>query len=175
VSSDRIDEEARAEEAITAAQAAHEREPSDDTWGFEAYGDAPGGIGGGAGGFLWFSARQEVVDFLRRHLVFLYTGPVTIERGPVLEQVQQTVDRYESGGLDALGTIDALNAALRHFSQLRWLGQLRDLLETDAEFPREVRSWWREGSSERGSGTSGDPIQPGDTPDFVARLRDEWE
>jgi hypothetical protein len=46
------------EEAMLASEAAFDREPSDDDWGFCAYGDAPAAIGGGVQAFHWFETKK---------------------------------------------------------------------------------------------------------------------
>lgn len=48
------------EEAQDVALAASEFVPKHESWGFESYGDASGGIGGGVGGFLWFDSREAL-------------------------------------------------------------------------------------------------------------------
>ena len=53
-------------DAQEASQAALDRQPLDSDWGFCAYGDAPGGIGGGYSAFYWFESREKNAQFHRR-------------------------------------------------------------------------------------------------------------
>jgi len=95
------------EEAQQQGSAGSEFEPTDETWGFFSYGDAPPAIGGGIGSFLWFSSREELLDYVGRLLPFLAPGPGEADHLAVTAAGEAVVRRFAAGEL----TLDACSSS----------------------------------------------------------------
>lgn len=161
----------RQEAANDALQEAAMREPTLACWGVESYGDGPAAWGGGVGGFAWFETQADLLDFMAEHLTFLNIGPADVDPGRVGREAQAILASYRAGALDADATRERLNVALRGFQQVRWWGPLQDLLTCEADFPREVRAWFRgelEDEEEEAA-----PIQEEELEEFLGMLS-EW-
>jgi len=57
---------------VAAIEEAATREPQPTDYGFCAYGDAHPSTGGGSLWFHWFKDKDTLLDFLRKHSLFLY-------------------------------------------------------------------------------------------------------
>jgi hypothetical protein len=136
--------ERRMGEATAIAEAAAERAPLKNTWGIFSYGDAPAAIGGGVGCFLWFKGREQLLEFVANQLTFLAPGRADIDPGRVLSAVKQIVRQVEDGHLTIADAIPQLNSALRHFSQIEWIGTFEGLIAGSGDFERGLRRWYRE-------------------------------
>ena len=136
--------ERRMEEASAIAESAAERAPLKSTWGIFSYGDAPAAIGGGVGCFLWFKDRERLLEFVANQLTFWAPGRADMDPGRVLSAVKQIVREIEDGHLTIADAIPQLNSALRHFSQIRWMGTFEDLIAGAGDFERGLRRWFRE-------------------------------
>lgn len=158
------------EEAQRVAIEANEMEPTMETWGFEAYGDAPGGIGGGVGGFVWFNSKEELFDFAGRLLTFFAPGPVSLDHDEVARNAAAVVSRVQDGELGMDEGMEALNSVLVRFSQLRWWGQFKDLVSGNRPFEKELRAWSRVSDDDE-EDTS--PIANDELDAFKASLQ-EW-
>ena len=126
------------QEAREVAARAQGLEPEIETWGMESYGDASGVMGGGVGGFLWFESREELFDFVGRLLAYLSPWAQRLDTEDMARGAAAVVAQVESGELDIQEGMEALNHILSGSTQLRWWGQLKDLLDADDEFAREV-------------------------------------
>jgi hypothetical protein len=160
------------QEAETVAYAASCLHPENGSWGIESYGDAPAGIGGGMGGFLWFESREELLDFVGRLLTFSSPGPCSVDHGRVAREAADIVNQVRSGALSMDEGMDHLNKALRRFSQLRWWGQLQDLLDGERHFEKEIRAWARSGLAGDDTEKDTSPIEPSELDHFVISLRE---
>ena len=167
---DGFNPESMGEAAMVAASRGYDREPIPEDWGFESYGDASPAIGGGVGGFTWFESKQALLDFMARHLVWFSPGPTADDQDAVADEVAKVVEESVAKGRLPGELPDLLNGILKGYSQLRWVGQFSELLESDAQFPREVRSWHR-GDEVADASTA---IAPDEVAGFVQALHDEW-
>jgi hypothetical protein len=148
--------EMRRTSAQAAATAAWDENPAPRDWGLFSVSDAPAGIGGGVGAFLWFDSESDVLNFIEAHIAFHSPGPITVDVEALLLKVGAIVDKFKAHEIDYSAARLQLNSALEHFSQIQWWGATSDLLSADSEFPRRVRSWFR---GNRGvSDSSDDPI-----------------
>ena len=95
------------------------------------------------GGFLWFESREELFDFTARLLTYFEPGPESADEEEVARSAGQVVAQVESGELNMQEGMEALNRVLVRFSQLRWWGQFKELLEDDGPFAKELRAWSR--------------------------------
>lgn len=158
--------ERRTKQAQVAAAEGAGREPSPQTGGFFSYGDAPGGIGGGIGCFMWFETPDELLTYLKKHLTFLSSGPSFVDPGRVSGQVEKMLGGVSVEALTSGDKLIQLNDVLKGFSQIEWVGQFSDLLSGTGEFPAKVRAWYRDDDSDSG----GDPIPPQEVGDFTAQI-----
>src|SRR5215475_1904288 len=141
----------RAVFAQAAAEGAAKPPKTRKSWGLFAYGDAPPGIGGRIGSFLWFSSRSRLFEFVGEHLTFFAPGRSDIDPGRVAAEVNRIARRMEKRSVGLPAGIRLLNRTLRHFSQIEWIGTFEELLHQNGNFPRRVRSWYRESRSLRRS------------------------
>lgn len=167
------DLQARRDEAQEIAEEASAADPSSAPWGLEAYGDAPGGIGGGVGGFLWFETREAMLDFCARLLTFYNPGPRNKDHGEVAGRAAEVVAAVASGAESMDRAMERLNAVLRGFSQLRWWGEYSDLLHGSGEFQQDVRAWARESDYDDAEDADRSPIRADEEPTFREALT-EW-
>ena len=114
-------------------------------FGFFTYGDAPGGIGGGIGVYLWFANEKEALDYIEQVLPFDPPGPASMSPELVASEVQKIIEkRLNPAGEDEYEIeefISDLNIALKRFSQIEWMGQFEDLIsgEIQTDFVKHVR------------------------------------
>jgi len=122
-----------------------EREPTSYSWGFFAYDDAPGGIGGGSGNFSWFDSKQELVSFLGKYPLLAHSSH-TLDT----EQFSEAKNFLRSFTPETFDqkAVDQLNKMISGVEQIQWFGQLNDLLSGEAEFEKGMRKFFS-GSSEK--------------------------
>lgn len=143
-----------------AADRAHSLVPTEDTWGFHGYADAPANSGGGAGGFLWFDTREQMLEFIRLYLPFWNGGPVHSNAGSISSRVDTVVRRINGAALGEAYK-SQLNQTLKGYTQIGWWGQFKDLLNGEGAFPGEVRSWFRSNAA----------VKPGTVPISASEKR----
>lgn len=165
-------EEKLGAEAQLVGERALTHTPTEDAWGIESYGDAPGGIGGGEGAFLWFDTQGELLDFTGRLLPFFAPGSGPLGPIEVAQKSASIIEQVQNGELSMDEAMGPLNRALRNFSQIRWWGQLKELLSGDREFENMIRSRFRYGLSESDGDTS--PIPGNQLNDFIDFIMIEW-
>tara|TARA_B110000263_G_C15194992_1_gene457872 strand:- start:217 stop:741 length:525 start_codon:yes stop_codon:yes gene_type:complete len=114
--------------------------PESSTWGVLTYGDAPGGIGGGVPGFLWFPAKEDMFDFIGRLLPYYPPGPASADLTKICETTTHIVSQWSDGEITMESALSQLNIALKRHSQIDWCGQFEELLSGDTEIAKSVRS-----------------------------------
>ena len=82
---------------------------------------------------------RTIVGFRGKSADFLAPGRGDIDPGRVLSAVKQIVRQIENGHLSIGDAIPQLNSALRHFSQMKWMGTFEDLIAGDGNFERGLR------------------------------------
>ena len=127
---------ARAEENWTNAVHGH---PESCKFGFYCYGDAPGGIAGAAGCFVWFERRDAMLDFVEQTLPYVPPGRSDRDWSEVARQAAAIVSAMRSGGIDDETGLERLNVALRTFSQVEWIGTFDELMNSHERYPTKVR------------------------------------
>ena len=140
-----------------------ERIPENSTWGFYSYGDAPGGIGGGSGCFLWFESKEDTLDYIGRLLAVSPSGPSSSDYPAILQSTAAIVREWEAEKINTTSALDRLNTVLRHHSQIEWCGQFEELISGESEFAKGVRSTVRDDESS-------DSIKPEELQDFLEEL-----
>jgi hypothetical protein len=161
------DLQSRIEQAETNWQSVAQGNPGDNTWGFFSYGDAPGGIGGGVGMFIWFPDRNEMLDFIATTLPYYPPGRGDLDWGSVASQSAAIVEEMKSADIDDAVGVERLNEVLRTFSQIEWTGTFEELLRGGHSYATEVRAAFRNEDEE---GSSGAPIQPDEQEAFCEYL-----
>ena len=149
--------QARIEQAETNWQSAAQGNPGDNTWGFFSYGDAPGGIGGGVGTFIWFPNRNEMLDFIATTLPYSPPGRSDQDWGSVASRTAAIVEEMKQGTIEDLVGVERLNEVLKTFSQIEWTGTFSELLTAEHSYATEVRAAFRNEDEDE---TSSAPIQP---------------
>lgn len=139
----------RIERAEKNWQSATQGAPGDKTWGFYSYGDAPAGIGGGFGVFVWFPDRAAMLDFIADTLPYVQPGQSDKDWGEVAGQTEAIAQELKDGTTDDTAGIERLNRALVTFSQIEWMGTFDQLAASNETFPAAVRaSFFDEDSTE---------------------------
>lgn len=143
--------------------------PTPSMWGMEFYGDAPAAVGGGTGCFIWLESRDALLDFAARVLTYANAGPSNVDHEEVARRCATIVAQVRDGSLGLPEGMEAVNAALTGFSQLRWWGRFEELLTGDGAFPRCIRAWSR-GTDSEDEDADTSPIRPDEREEFVATL-----
>ncbi|MBS1956042.1 MAG: hypothetical protein JST89_17795 [Cyanobacteria bacterium SZAS-4] len=123
----------------TAFEQSFEKEPKSSSWGFFAYDDSPGAVGGGAGNFSWFDSKEELLDFLRKFPLLATSA----ESGDT-ERFEKASDLLARATVETLdqSTVNELNAINSGVEQIQWFGQLNDLLSGEGEFAEGLRKFF---------------------------------
>ncbi len=161
----------RVENAGSNWQKTQQGGPGNKSWGCFTYGDAPPAIGGGIGTFIWFSSRNEMLNFISETLPYEPPGPTGTDLDPVISETQSIVESMKNNMVDDLNGITALNNVLKGFSQIEWMGEFQELLTAAVPYLRQVRSAFR--GNDDNTTTCDTPIQPEQEADFRSFLN-EW-
>jgi hypothetical protein len=159
--------ERRAEAAREVGSAASSRTPHANSFGFFAYGDAPEAIGGGIGVFQWFASSKALFDYLADHLTYMNAGQSGTDPFATHVAVKNAVNKFRKVDAPLKLLIPKLNRLLRTYSQITWIGTLRDLKEGNGKYERGLRKEFRE-SLESEAGTR--PIQRSEVAEFLEFL-----
>ena len=107
--------------------------------GFFSYSDAAGAIGGGRGHFLWLETYSTLYQFLANYFVVLSPGRYDLDHEQVFKKVAEIIQQLAASKISTTAAIKKINEAGKHFSQIEWIGELKDLTEGDSEFAKKVR------------------------------------
>lgn len=152
------------EAARKATDAASSRTPRANSFGFFAYSDAPGAIGGGIGMFRWFLSQKALLDHLADHLTYESPGQSDTDPFAVHAAVKSAVEKFKKSGASLETLIPKLNPLLRTYSHITWMGTLRDLKEGSRKYEKQLRHEFRE-SIESDEGTR--PVRRFEVPEFL--------
>ena len=144
--------QARIEQAETYWQSAAQGNPGDNTWGFFSYASA--GIGGGVGMFIWFPNRNEMLDFIANTLPYSPPGRGDMDWGSVASRTTEIIEEMKRGTIEHSVWVERLNEVLKTFSQVQWMGTLKDLFRGEHSYAIEVRSAFRDEDDEETSGAA---------------------
>jgi hypothetical protein len=136
-----------------------EQQPNSWSWGFFAYDDAPGEIGGGAGNFSWFESKDELVSFLTKFPLLAHSSDSTDTERFI--KAKNCLAQIASENFDQK-VVDDLNKINSGVEQIQWFGQLDELLSGETEFAKGMRTF-HSGSSEK--------LPKSRIPEFVVFLR----
>lgn len=85
----------------------------------------------------WFATRAELLEFVTKHLAFVYAARVDVD--PFMAAEKVAVKIGEAGG--ALGeAVGPLNDVLKSIVGIDWIGTLDELLEGDGAFAAGLRA-----------------------------------
>lgn len=115
-----------------------------NTWGMFTYGDAPGGIGGGVGGFIWFTSKDEMLRFVADVLPCSPPGPAESDELAVAREVKLNIEQLLAGQLSWEVGRELLNRTLQHYSQIEWWGTFDALCTGDHPYAQKVIQYFRE-------------------------------
>lgn len=124
------------------------------TWGLFSYGDAPAGIGGGVGCFIWLATKQEMLQFAAKVLPYSPPGPLGSDVCAVANEVNLIIDQLLDDQLDLEVGRETLNRTLRNFSQIEWWGTFADLCEGSHPYAKNVIQYFRASFDDAGPGAS---------------------
>jgi len=132
------------EKATYACQDASGTVPEATDWGAWIYSDAHAAMGGGVGGFVWFDAKEKMLDFFREHLAYLDPGIQSRNDAfEIAETCQEIVDTVRNGSVELRVGMTRLNHVVRGLTVIQWWGRLEDLYTSDSSVPCDVRSRFR--------------------------------
>ena len=125
--------EAELQEALTEANSF---EPTESSWGFFAYDDAPGGIGGGSGMFCWFESRDKMCDFIERYPLLSQSSyePEDDDKARIDDierSVKAAINEFRSNADNSEKVLKDINSKLRRIEQIKWWGRFSELLSGD--------------------------------------------
>ena len=136
-----------------------ERQPVSYSWGFFAYDDAPGAIGGGSGNFSWFDSKEELVGFLKKFPLLAHssdTSDTELFAKAKTFLASATAENFDQKEVDKLNKINS------GVEQIQWFGQFDDLLSEETEFARGMRTFFSKSS---------DKLSKSQIPEFTEFLR----
>jgi hypothetical protein len=117
--------------------------PAAGKHGFFSCGDAPGGIGGGIGIFVWFNDEDSLLNYIGKVLPFTPPGPHGANVDEVEARVLEVLERKHNASteLTFAQVIEQLNPILKGFSQINWMGVYESLIVpvVDDEFRQRLR------------------------------------
>lgn len=122
---------------------AHDEKPNDSFWGMYSYGDAPGGIGGGVGSFVWFPSEDLLLDFIAAVLPFSPPGPASMDHALTAKKVKEIVEQVRSGDSDLNVSRAELNDVLKRYSQIEWFGTFEELRSGESDYSKKVLERFR--------------------------------
>ena len=140
------------------------RLPKRGDFGIFAWGDAPGGIGGGVGWFYWRPSRVSAVRFIRKYGIALNMPRSDLDLVAIDAQLEQITTKMLAGTISDKAALAALNKALRWATQFDWMGDYRELLEGKTKYAKDLRGRFRD--DERNNG----PIRPSERKDWLEFL-----
>jgi len=135
----KFDEEKLAEELGEVIQKKDLENYAEGQVGFFSYSDAPAVIGGGSGHFLWFDSYHNLYQFLADYFVVLAPGRYDLDHEQVFKKVAEIIQQLAASKISTTAAIKKINEAGKDFSQIEWIGELKDLTEGDSEFAKKVR------------------------------------
>ncbi|MFH0879845.1 MAG: hypothetical protein V2A34_09045 [Lentisphaerota bacterium] len=134
------------EEADVAATSALNTPVGEKSWGlFVQKANPEPGIDE-RGHFLWFENREELLEFMSRHLVrWISLGGGEVEDLPkICDEAVTLVKKVTDRQVRLSAALEELSDWLYEFNmEITWAGSFQELLTGLDEFPMAVRSWFR--------------------------------
>jgi hypothetical protein len=113
-----------------------------DAWGTFSWSDAHPAIGGGIGAFQWFRDRAALMEFLSVHAITYWKDfDNENEHKLFCQSLNEIISRAANGQSEL---IDEYNKLIKGYFQLEWFGTFDELINSNAHFPKKVRSYFYE-------------------------------
>ena len=117
--------------------------PRANSWGIFACDDAPGGIGGGSGGFNWFASKSELLDFIEKYPLLANSSE---ENDPGIEsEVRECVKIARDFETVPQSVVSRLNVVLKGIEQITWCGTFALLCQGTGSFETSIRREFNDG------------------------------
>jgi hypothetical protein len=114
-------------------------------------------------------SRKALLDHLADHLTYENPGRSDTDPFAIHAAVKGVVETFRKSDESLKNLIQKLNTLLTTYSQITWIGTLRDLKEGDHKYEKELRQEFRE-SIESNEGTR--TIQRSEAAAFLDFLRE---
>ncbi len=113
-------------------------QPKSTSWGMFAYGDAPAGIGGGVGSFIWFDNKTALFKFVAEVFPFSPPGPSSSDPLAVAASIQALLSDFKTQPTEIEKIRKKLNLILRSYSQIEWIGTYKDMKSGNGPYPKKI-------------------------------------
>jgi hypothetical protein len=144
--------------------------PKDRPLALAYYNDAPGGIGGGTPCVAWFGGEKGLLEVLANYLLITNPGPCNTDYKGISEAIAAAVSDFWQGKISKDKAIETINDQAHGCFHVQWWGNRKSLLFGNEEFPKELRSWWRD--HKKDGDTS--PLQPDEVDGFLQYLECDY-
>ena len=140
---------------------ANGRNPLTHRWGFFGQDDGMSG----AGGFVWFSTREDLLDALVEAEPAIYYEPAS----PEFQKARVALERLRTKILAEKGLSPVarqkVNVILKGAGIVQWWGTVDELFEGNGKFARGLREMFR--PDEDDSKSDSRPIPPSERKEFI--------
>jgi hypothetical protein len=144
--------------------------PKDRPLALAYYNDAPGGIGGGTPCIAWFDCEKELLEVLANYLLITNPGPCDLDYTGISEEIAAAATAFWLGEISKDETIETINDQAHGCFHVQWWGTRESLLFGDEEFPKTLRSKWRD--HKKDGDTS--PLKPDEVGGFLQYLECDY-
>jgi hypothetical protein len=159
---------ARRDRAWELANAASERVPRAEDWGFFSSEPPPSGIGA----FCWFDSRDQLLEFLAEHGPYMFATRDPGDWTGWSESVRQfrsVADRARRGEVSDGDVRSSARSSIDPSGQLDWVGAADELISGHSEFATRVRESLID-ADEYPDLDGSDPVPPDAVDDFLGGL-----
>ena len=117
----------------------------------------------GSGRFVfWFETEKQLLEAIGSYLLITNLYDSTNCKA-AFDEIAVFAEQYWNGEIDRCEAIGAINKSAIGNFELQWWGNRDALLFSDEEFPKELRSVWRNGKDE----VDTSPLKPDEVEDFL--------
>ena len=137
--------EALFNEAVEYVQTKEPCEPRDRGFALACYNDAHPAFGGGSRYIMWFDSEKELLESMPGLLLLLDAGPCgPLDCADVSKNLASVVSAYWMGEIPYSQAKEFINQLAADCFQVEWWGTREKLLKSDEDFPKWLRSGWRQ-------------------------------
>ena len=114
---------------------------------------------------FWFETEKQLLEAIGSYLLIANLYESTNCKA-AFDEIAVFAEQYWREEIDRSEAIDAINnSAIGNF-ELQWWGNRDALLFSDEEFPKELRSWWRDDKTPGAASA----LKPDEVEDFLEYL-----
>lgn len=146
------------------------RSPLTHPWGYFFACDGAPVAGGIRACFCWFESREVMLAFIRRSQLRVCAIAVGKDRKAATELLRLACHFTQGGKFDSEEGRREVNRSLEGIAHVKWWGRFPELARGDAEFPRQIRQWYRSVFLQQPHDSS--PIPAEGWEDFAPALRE---